>query len=241
MHVGVTDHNTPNPLIVRLVRAIRYQEAHVSRHSRRVHAMAMTLGRRLSLDLESLDILAAATLFHDLGKFLIPQPILNKRGPLTRREWAIMREHPDLGRELCRALPWLHRVVPVIAAHHERLDGGGYPEGLSGSRIPLLAQITQLADVTDALLSARAYKPPFPLHRTLEILHDEAQRGWRDRTLTDEWVRVLTVGSTDTAGGGLPASARISALIRAARRERAPAHADVRSAASPAPGAALAA
>lgn len=189
------DHNgstiTRNPRMRLLITAIQRQEAHVTNHSRRVQQIAMALGRRLSLDQDALKLLDTAAVLHDLGKFLIPVEILNKPGPLTRRERNIMEEHAQIGEWLCQELPWLHPVLSIVRGHHERLDGSGYPDGLAGSQIPLITQILQLADVSDALLSQRPYRAALSLDQTAHILNTEAQRGWRDHTLTDTCLTVL--------------------------------------------------
>jgi len=182
---------TRNPRMRLLITAIQRQEAHVTDHSRRVQRIAMALGRRLSLGQDALKLLDAAAVLHDLGKFLIPVEILNKPGPLTRRERNIVEEHAQISEWLCQELPWLHPVLPIVRGHHERLDGTGYPDGLTGSQIPLLTQIIQLADISDALLSSRPYRPALPLDQTAHILNTEAQRGWQDHALTDICLTVL--------------------------------------------------
>lgn len=189
------DHNgskiTRNPRMRLLITAIQRQETHVTEHSRRVQRLAMAFGRRLSLGQDALKLLDAAAVLHDLGKFLIPVEILNKPGPLTRRERNIVEEHAQISEWLCQELPWLHPVLPLVRGHHERLDGSGYPDGLTGSQIPLLTQIIQLADISDALLSSRPYRAALPLDQTAHILNTEAQRGWQDHALTDICLTVL--------------------------------------------------
>jgi len=182
---------TRDPRIRLLITAIQRQEAHVTDHSRRVQRIAMALGRRLSLNQDALKLLGAAAVLHDLGKFLVPAEILNKPGSLSKRERDIMIEHAQISEWLCQELPWLHPVLPIVRGHHERLDGSGYPDGLLGSQIPLMAQILQLADVSDALLSPRPYRAALSLDYTADILETEAQRGWRDRTLTRIGLTVL--------------------------------------------------
>jgi putative two-component system response regulator len=187
--MGATNGHDPRTRL--LLAALRQQEQHVTDHSRRVQRIALALGRRLSLDPDSLTLLSASAVLHDLGKFLVPGDLLAKPGPLTRRERDIMTEHAALTGWLCEGLPWLTPAIPIVRAHHERLDGSGYPDGLTGSQVPLLAQIVQLADISDALLSPRSYKPAFPLDQAAETLLEEARRGWRDRALVDECLAVL--------------------------------------------------
>ncbi len=94
-----------------------------------------------------------------------------------------MRLHTIRGEEICRPMKTLAPVLPIIRSHHERWDGSGYPDGLRGEDIPLLARILQVADIYDALTTARPYKPAFSHHHALEMMLEEARRGWRDPEL----------------------------------------------------------
>jgi HD-GYP domain-containing protein (c-di-GMP phosphodiesterase class II) len=191
----IDDHR--NPRLRLLLTAIQRQEGHVADHSRRTQQIVLALGERLSLDDGALALLSTAAVLHDLGKFLVPVDILNKPGPLTRRERDIMMEHAQLSAWLCKELPWLHPVLPIVRGHHERLNGSGYPDKLAGSQIPLLTQILQLADVSDALLSPRPYRAACSLDQTAHILKTEAQRNWRDHTLTDTCLTILDHPTTE--------------------------------------------
>src|SRR5262249_22076129 len=109
--------------------------------------------------------------------------ILLKRGPLTADEWVIMRTHTAKGEEICRGIKCLNLVLPIIRSHHERWDGSGYPDGLAGHNIPLLARVLQFADVYDALMSERSYKPPMSSERALAVMQQETENGWHDPEL----------------------------------------------------------
>jgi putative two-component system response regulator len=102
---------------------------------------------------------------------------------LDADEWVVMRSHPLRGEDICRPMKSLAPVLPIIRHHHERWDGGGYPDGLRGEQIPLLARVVQIADIYDALVSPRPYKPAFPSTRAMEILQEECNKGWRDPAL----------------------------------------------------------
>lgn len=106
-------------------------------------------------------------------------------------EWEIMRQHTTQGEAICRALKSLAPVLPIIRHHHERWDGTGYPDGLKGEEIPLLARVLQLADIYDALTSARTYKAAFPREQALDMIAEEAQRGWRDPALVERFREVI--------------------------------------------------
>jgi putative two-component system response regulator len=143
----------------------------------------MRLGLALGLSKSQLLTLHRGGYLHDIGKIAVPDSILFKPGPLTPEEWAIMRTHPVKGEEICRQARTLLPVLPIIRSHHERWDGTGYPDGLRGEQIPLLARVLQTADVFDALTSARPYKPPLPPAEALRILNEEVRCGWRDAKL----------------------------------------------------------
>src|SRR5712691_9860824 len=132
---------------------------------------------------------------HDIGKVGIPDAILFKRGLLSEAEWQVMRQHTLRGEEICRTMKTLAPVLPIIRSHHERWDGSGYPDGLQGEAIPLLARILQVADIYDALTTARPYKPAFSHPHALEIMLEEARRGWRDPELVPLFAEVTQKAS----------------------------------------------
>lgn len=169
----------------------RYTEGHCERLSKYSVAMA----GRLGLPDELRVALRRAGVVHDIGKIGVPEPILTKPGPLTDEEWEIMKQHPVMGERICAPLKSFRHVLPVIRHHHEKLDGSGYPDGLSGDQIPLTARILQIADVFDALTTARPYRTALQPHHALGMLRDEVRRGWWDGSLVDEFEAVI-LGST---------------------------------------------
>ncbi|WP_407542728.1 HD domain-containing phosphohydrolase (plasmid) [Deinococcus radiomollis] len=128
-------------------------------HTTRANGLSQQLGERLGLNADALDHLRQGAYLHDLGKLSIPDDILRKPGRLTPQEWVIMQGHVVKGYELATRIPGLPQgVLDVIRSHHERWDGTGYPDALSGTAIPLGARIFAVCDVYDALISARPYK-----------------------------------------------------------------------------------
>ncbi len=170
-------------ILFALAQAVEHRDRCTAGHCERLAALSVTLGMVLGLPKSQLLALHRGGYLHDIGKIGIPDAILFKPGPLTEEEWAVMRTHSARGEEICRPARTLGPVLPIIRNHHERWDGTGYPDGLSGEEIPLLARILQTADVFDALTSARPYKPPLPAAEALDILDAEARRGWRDPAL----------------------------------------------------------
>ena len=127
---------------------------------------------------------------HDIGKIGMPDAILFKQGPLSDSEWRTMRTHTLKGEEICRPMKCLAPVLPIIRNHHERWDGTGYPDGLSGHRIPLLARVLQFADIYDALTSARPYKLAMNAMEALRVMQEETDRGWHDPELMRLFLRL---------------------------------------------------
>ncbi len=158
-----------------LVRAVEVKDTYTHGHSERTAKVAVELGVRMGLTPDRLRVIARGAYLHDLGKIGISDEILNKPGALDAAERRIMETHPRLGWELASGAPSLKEALPVILHHHERVDGGGYPEGLTGKQIPLEARVVAVADVWDALTSDRAYRPGWEPARALA--HIEAGRG----------------------------------------------------------------
>jgi putative two-component system response regulator len=146
-------------------------------HCERLAAYAVQLGRTLGLPAEDLEALHRGGYLHDVGKIGVPDAVLLKAGPLTADEFALMKRHPEIGDSLCAPLQSLRRVRPIILCHHERIDGSGYPAGLRGDEVPLLAQIVGIVDVYDALTSARSYRPAWPVEKTIKYMAEEVAKG----------------------------------------------------------------
>lgn len=128
-------------------------------HGRRVVALAVSLAQAAGLSAEQVRAVRWGAALHDLGKVRVPREVLNKPGPLTGDERALVQGHAAWGADLLAPLPLPAAAVAAVRHHHERWDGGGYPRGLRCRRIPLAARIVAIADVFDALISARPYKP----------------------------------------------------------------------------------
>jgi putative two-component system response regulator len=146
-------------------------------HCERLAHYAVQLGRALGLGGEDLEALHRGGYLHDVGKIGVPDSVLLKAGPLTPEEFELMKRHPAIGDSLCAPLQSLRRVRPIVLSHHERIDGSGYPAGLRGDDVPLLAQIVGIVDVYDALTSARSYRPAWPVEDTVRYLWKEVEKG----------------------------------------------------------------
>jgi putative two-component system response regulator len=170
-------------VLMALGRSIEAKDPYTIGHCARIADYSVLLGRALSLPSEDLRALQIAGSVHDIGKVGVPDSILLKRGPLEPAEWEIMRTHTIVGERICKPLRSFQPVLPIIRSHHEKQDGSGYPDGLRGDRIPLLARVMQLADIFDALTTERPYKRAFSCAETLEQMRTEVNRGWWDPDL----------------------------------------------------------
>lgn len=160
-----------------LAAAAEHADPEAPAHVRRVGRYAEVLGRELLLPEERLTRLRLAAPLHDLGKIGIPPEILFKPGKLTDAEFKLTQTHCERGKDLLDAeLPLLHEASRIAWSHHERWDGTGYPQGLTGTAIPLSARIVAVVDVFDALTTKRSYKPALPVERSLAIVEQESGR-----------------------------------------------------------------
>jgi putative two-component system response regulator len=170
-------------ILFALAQTVEQRDLDTGNHCQRLAALSVALGLALGLPEEDLVALHRGGYLHDIGKIAVPDEILFKKGGLTEEEWVVMRSHTFKGEDICRPMKSLALVLPIIRNHHERWDGSGYPDGLAGENIPLLARVLQLADIFDALTSKRSYKEAYSQARALEIMREEATRGWRDAEL----------------------------------------------------------
>lgn len=178
-------------LLFSLARLIEAKDETTGDHCSRLSHMSMEFGRALGLSSSELEALRRGGILHDIGKLGIPDSILLKKDSLNDEEWVIMRKHTVIGAHLCEGLASMRDVVPIILHHHERWDGSGYPYGLAGEEIPLLARIFQIVDIYDALASERPYKKPLSKDKIIDIYHTETEKGWRDPELVREFLKIV--------------------------------------------------
>ena len=157
-----------------LMSALDARDHETDGHSKRVSDLACMLGVELKLHASTLKAIERGSLLHDIGKIGISDTILHKPSPLTKEEWKIMRQHPDIGARIIEDIPFLQDTLPIIRYHHERWNGSGYPVGLSGTDIPLQARIFAVADAFDALVSDRPYRKRVSVIESMTYLKEQA-------------------------------------------------------------------
>jgi putative two-component system response regulator len=182
-------------LFLALGRIVEARDTYTEGHCERLAEYATALGRHLNLSETDLDALYSGAFLHDLGKIAIPDSILLKKKGLTAREYAIMKQHPVIGETLCRTVRSFDAVRPIIRHHHERLDGQGYPDGLVGEEIPLLARIVSVVDIFDALTTQRPYRRALSPDEAYKALLEDARRGGCDGRLVGAFTEIHSSGN----------------------------------------------
>jgi putative two-component system response regulator len=181
-------------ILFALAQAVEYRDQNTAEHCERLALTSLAMGMAMSLDEPALAALYRGGYLHDIGKVGIPDAILFKPGKLTAQEWVVMRSHPVRGEDICRHLKSFRPMLPIIRHHHERWDGSGYPDGIRGAQIPLLARIVQVVDIYDALTNPRPYKPAFNYKQAIGVIEEETARGWRDPEVVDLFLRLPITG-----------------------------------------------
>ncbi len=165
-------------LIFTLVRLMENKDPYLRNHSARVRDYAVRIARAMDVSSRDTRFLEYAALLHDVGKAAIDLRILHKPGPLTSDEWALVKRHPTISRDVISPVKHLSRILPSVYLHHERYDGSGYPEGLAGDDIPLFARVLGLADAYDAMTSDRPFRCAMAPEQALRSLEDESGVLW---------------------------------------------------------------
>jgi putative two-component system response regulator len=178
-------------ILFALAQAVEQRDQYTGLHCQRLATYSLALGEALGLSRTELRALYRGGYLHDIGKIGVPDAILFKRGALTDEEWVVMRSHTTKGEEICRPMKSLALVLPIIRSHHERWDGSGYPDGRGGEDVPLLARVLQIADIYDALTTARSYKVALTHEQAAAVMTQEVEKGWRDPELVSLFLDIV--------------------------------------------------
>lgn len=179
--------------ILALATAIEAKDPYTEGHLDRVANYAFSLGKEIGLAPWELHLLRKAAILHDVGKIGVSESVLAKPGPLTEEEFEHVKAHTVVGEKICRPLQQNRLILQVIRHHHERYDGKGYPDGLTGEDIPMAARIMAVVDAYDALTSDRPYRGRLPKEEALQILKQEAGRQF-DPRIAMAFVSTLETG-----------------------------------------------
>jgi putative two-component system response regulator len=167
-------------------------------HCERLATYAVRVGAAIGLPDEDLEALHRGGYLHDVGKVGVPDAVLLKPGPLTAEEFELMKKHTEIGDSLCAPLQSLRKVRPIIRFHHERLDGSGYPSGLRGDEVPLLAQVVGIVDVFDALTSERPYRGALGSEEAARHLLRDVDRGRFARCYVEAFLDTISLSQVST-------------------------------------------
>jgi putative two-component system response regulator len=171
--------------------SIESRDPNTGDHCERLVKLGQAFGEYLNLSRYQIRDLMWGGYLHDIGKVGIPDAVLLKKGKLTPEDWQIMKQHVLIGEKICNPLRSMQGVIPIIRHHHERWDGSGYPDQLKGDNIPYIAQVFQLVDIYDALTSERPYKEALTTEEALSVLLKEADSGWRNPKLVQQFVEFI--------------------------------------------------
>jgi putative two-component system response regulator len=160
--------------LIMLANAIELRDQYTGGHVERVRDYAAAIACQMGWNSTRLSLLQYGSILHDIGKIHILESVLSKPAPLNEDEWVEMRQHPIIGVEMIKNIPFLAPAIPVIRSHHERWDGNGYPDGLSGEDIPLSARIVAVADSLDAMTTSRSYRVALTPDQALKEVVDSS-------------------------------------------------------------------
>ena len=198
------DRETEMSVALMLARAAEAKDHTMGDHLRGIYRYTFALARAMGLQATEADELAKASMLHDIGKLMVPDRILQKPGPLTKEEWAVIRRHPEEGVKILGASPAFSLAREVVRWHHEKWDGSGYPDGLKSDRIPVYVAIVTVADVYDALTSFRPYKIAWPAEQAAKELRRLRGRQFHPEVV-DCFLTLLSQGHfTDVDLHGVP-------------------------------------
>lgn len=176
--------------IIMLANALEARDTYVQGHSERVAYASVCIAKRMNVSQKDIDLLYSACLLHDIGKIGVPENILRKVDALNEEDLMYIKAHTAIGERILSPIPDFSEMIPLVRYHHERVDGKGYPDGLVGDQIPLLARIMAVADTFDAITSERPYRPGKTIHVAIDTL--EKVKGTQlDSQIVDIFISML--------------------------------------------------
>jgi putative two-component system response regulator len=203
----VDEMDSASAIISTLAVMVETRDGHSEGHCHRMANYATALGRAIGLGDADLQALHGGGFLHDIGMLAIPDSLLRTPGPLEPEDYELIRSHTVIGDELCGNLRSLQAIRPIVRSHHERQDGSGYPDGLKGDQVPLLAQIIGICDAFDAITSKRAYHDQQPASMAITVLQRQVELGWRRADLVAAFANLVLQGRLGVEAGDTAAAA----------------------------------
>lgn len=197
LKAALDDLDSAQATVFAFSRAVEAKCPYTLGHTERVTGYAVQLAEHAGIPEGDREILRRGAALHDIGKISTPDVILNKPSKLTNEEFAVVKQHPMQGVRIVEPLKSLRGALPLIRWHHERLDGRGYPDGLTAEKIPLAARVLSVTDVYDALTSARPYRRAMSANESLQIMREDAANGGLDAELVRCMSDLVASGSVD--------------------------------------------
>lgn len=192
------DLDSAASIVTTLATMIEARDGYTEGHCHRMANYATAVGRALGLGAIDLETLHRGGFVHDIGMLAISPAVVSRAGPLEPEEFERVKSHTVIGDELCRGLRSLQAVRPIVRHHHERLDASGYPDGLRGDEIPIVAQIIGVVDVFDAVTHNRPYQRTQTAAEGVQLLREQVERGWRQRTIVEAFAGIVDSGHLAT-------------------------------------------
>lgn len=194
------DLDTSESILFSLAEALEAKDIYTRGHSDRVAKLSVEIAKKMGLPQKELETIRKGGLLHDIGKIGVREDILLKPGRLTDEEMLHVRSHPKRGYDICQPLKSLEDALPCIRSHHERFDGGGYPDGLKGDGIPLSGMILAVADTFDAMTTDRPYRKALSIPTAVKIMEDEIDSGQWNPQIVRVFLNIVKSGNQDIFG-----------------------------------------
>lgn len=188
-------------VIFSLALAVEAKDEYTEGHCNRLSFYGARLAEAIGLSTEQIKAVRRGGILHDIGKIAIHDNLLLKPGPLTPDEFEVMKQHTVIGERICKPLKSLNGVLPIIRSHQERWDGSGYPDGLKGEEIPIIARVIMTVDLYDALTTDRPYRRALSNEKAFEVMREETAMGLWDAVLMEKFIDMMQKNEFGTPTG----------------------------------------
>jgi putative two-component system response regulator len=191
------EHEHVDHMVATLARTIDVRDPFTAGHSQRTSDLSNRVAVRMGLTAAERQIIVRGALFHDFGEIVVPDAVLKKPGKLDAKERAAMEQHPITAMHLLSPMKTMQPILPIVTQHHEKLDGSGYPLGLTGSELSIGVRIVAVVDIFDAVTHDRIYREALPISAAYEILDEGVRKGWWDAAVVEALKAEIAEGPKD--------------------------------------------